>query len=344
MSEPSERRFPDHGGDIDFATTRYGTPTDGWLDLSTGVSPHPYPAPAIGAGPLTRLPGGSQLGVVLTAARAAYRVPDAVAVAATPGTEIALRLLPFVSPPGPVAVVSPTYPSHGEAWGNAGRAVTMVGSVEDGPPNAVVVVLANPNNPDGRRTEPVTLTALAARLAARQGLLVVDEAFADVVPELSVIPHGGDLPIVVLRSFGKFFGLPGLRLGFVVGHPSIVARLASLLGDWPVSSTALAIGSAALGDTAWQTAAQSRLATDAARLRGLLERHGLTVLGGTGLFVLAETADALTLHERLARAGIWTRAFADHPTWLRFGLPAGGEGFDRLDRALLQGTHPRPTG
>jgi cobalamin biosynthetic protein CobC len=165
-------------------------------------------------------------------------------------------------------------------------------------------------------------------------LLVVDEAFADVAPEVSIVPRPGDAPAVILRSLGKFCGLPGLRLGFVAGPNAIIDRLAALLGDWPVSGPALAIGTAALGDKDWRAATRERLKKDMMRLRGLLTRRGLAIYGGTDLFVLIETPHAAGLHDRLARQGIWTRAFAERPNWIRVGLPGSDADFDRLDRTF----------
>ena len=196
------------------------------------------------------------------------------------------------------------------------------------------MVVGNPNNPNGRTAEPTPLTALARELGERGGVLVVDEAFADVAPEISIAPHLDDVPALVLRSLGKFYGLPGLRLGFVAGPHAIIDRLAALLGDWPVSGPAIAIGTAALRDDDWQTATRMRLAKDMTRLRALLTGRGLAIPGGTDLFVLIETPDAAGLHDGLARHGIWARVFAERPNWLRMGLPGSDADFDRLDHAL----------
>ena len=325
---------PSHGGDLAFATLHYGAPAEGWLDLSTGINPRPYPAPSIDAATLARLPARDGLTRLTDAARTAYGVAHGADLIATPGSEIALRLLPLLGPAGRVAVLTPTYESHADAWLAAGRAVEEISTLEQLPADAAILVLASPNNPDGRTTDPKTLTKLAQRLAARGGLVVVDEAFADLVPELSLLPHLGELPAVVLRSFGKFFGLAGLRLGFVAGPQPLLGRLAGLLGDWPVSNAALVIGASALGDGAWQAATRRRLGEMAASLRGLLASHGLRLVGGTSLFVLAETGDAAAIHHELAKRGVWTRAFARHPQWLRFGLPPDRNALARLDEAL----------
>jgi cobalamin biosynthetic protein CobC len=330
--------IPRHGGDLAFARARHGDPADGWLDLSTGINPNPYPAPAIPPAALARLPDRDALRRLIAAARSAYAIPDAARVIATPGSEVAIRLLPLVAPAGIVAVVGPTYASHGEAWVNADRRALAV-TADAIPEEAAIVVLANPNNPDGRVIEAGRLVTFARRLEARDGLIVVDEAFAELAPEVSLARRLAGLPAVVLRSLGKFYGLPGLRLGFVAGAPSIVDRLESLLGDWPVSGPAIAVGTAALTDTAWRQETRRRLARDARRLGALIAHHGLTVVGGTDLFVLVADAST-TLHRRLAEQGIWTRTFADEPTWLRFGLPGSDADFARLDQALTVVTAP----
>jgi cobalamin biosynthetic protein CobC len=328
-------RSPRHGGDLDYATAVYGQPRDGWLDLSTGVNPHPYPVGGGDVAALHRLPSGSDLARLIAAARQAFAVAPPVALAATPGTEVALRLLPLLAPDGPVAIVTPTYVSHAEAWRATGRDVVTVHELGAVPPGVAAVVTGNPNNPDGRRSDRASLVQLGQRLAER-GLLVVDEAFADLVPEASLVPHLEGLNAIVLRSFGKFFGLPGLRLGFAVGAPAMVARVASVIGDWPVSATALAIGTRAIADREWQEAMRARLGREAGRLREILTANRLAIRGGTDLFVLAEDS-AGALHERLARQGIWTRAFTDEPTWVRFGLPGNDAEFARLERALSAG-------
>lgn len=331
---PSPDDTPRHGGDLAFATARYGLPAGGWLDLSTGVNANPYRTPPLATEALTCLPDRAGLEALLATARSAYRVPAATVIVAVPGTDLALRLLPLIAPPGPVAIVSPTYRSHHEAWTAAGRAVTAIASVDECPADAAVVVLANPNNPDGHVTAPARLVALRENLSARGGLLVVDEAFADVAPQVSLVPHLGNLPALVLRSFGKFYGLPGLRLGFVAGEPAILSRLAALIGDWPVSGPAIAIGTAALADTAWQDETRRRLAASARDLRAVLARHRLAVKGGTDLFVLIDDPRAGDIHARLARHGIWTRVFAENLDGLRLGIPGDAAALARLERAL----------
>jgi cobalamin biosynthetic protein CobC len=313
--------LPLHGGDLSFATSVYGMPRDGWLDLSTGINPHPYPAPLIPPEWLHRLPDNEALLGLLAAARKAYRVPDAVDLIAVPGTEAAIRQLPGIMPPGEVAIVGPTYGTYATVWPVA----VGIDTIAEAPADAATIVAVSPNNPDGR---------IVAKDALPRGpFLVIDEAFADLTPDASVIPTLGGRNALVLRSLGKFYGLAGLRLGFVAAAQEVCAAIAAKFGAWPVSGPAIAIGTAALADTAWRERMRAQLATEAAELRGTLATHELKVTGGTDLFVLADADDAHSLHGRLARHGVWTRAFAEQPRWLRFGLP-GASNLARLAEAL----------
>lgn len=338
-----------HGGDLDEAARLTGRPLADWLDLSTGINRAPWPVPPDLDPGLAPLPRAADLAALEAAARRAYRVPDGLALAAAPGTQAIIQWLPFVVPArARVTIAGPTYGEHAAAWAAAGHRVATVpaesfaetacdagagpGTAETaGPP---VAVLCNPNNPDGRASDPETLRVLAARLAGAGGLLVVDEAFADVAPALSILPRIDAEPVVVLRSFGKFFGLAGIRLGFAAGAGAIVDGLRARLGPWSVSGPAIAIGTRALADADWSAAARTRLAAAARRLDGVLAAAGLTVLGGTSLFRLAAHRDAVALAERLAAAGIWVRRFDDEPTWLRFGIPIGEAECARLADAL----------
>jgi len=333
MPEPAaDRAFPRHGGQLAAAARRYAIPLPDWLDLSTGINPVPYPAAALAPGDLARLPDPEATAGLTAAARRAYQVPEGVAVQPVPGTDIALRLLPWLFPRSRVAILSPTYSGHAEAWSAAGHDMSLARDL-DGAGGAQIIVLANPNNPDGRRIAPEDLSAFVAR--SRPTALVVDEAFAEVTPGLSLVPAMAGAPILVLRSFGKFYGLAGLRLGFVLGPPALVGRLGGMLGDWPVSGPAIAIGRAALEDRAWQDAARQRLAADRARLDGLLAAAGFGAITGTDLFRLVHSSAAPRLHEALAAQGIWTRLFAEAPDRIRLGLPPP-EAFARLEAALAR--------
>ncbi len=328
----------DHGGNLGAARARFPNAVQPWIDLSTGVNPWAYPVPPLPAPVWNRLPDAETLhGLALSAARA-YGAPGPDHVAMAPGSQALIQWLPRLRPPGRVAVLVPTYAEHEVCWAAAGHAVTAVTE-----PAALyheswdTVVVVNPNNPDGRRLDRAGLATLAGRLAERGGWLVVDEAFADAeppAPEASLAAETNRPGLIVLRSFGKFFGLAGLRLGFALAEPTEAGRLRDALGPWPVSGPAAVIASAAFADRRWISETHQRLGAAASRLDHLLQDHGLTVLGGTTLFRLAATDRAAELFDALGAAGILARRFDAHPTWLRFGLPGDEAAWTRLAGAL----------
>ncbi len=284
-----------------------------WVDLSTGVNPVPW----AGDGALddSCLPDPETTAALEAAAAAMFGVA-ADHVAAVPGTEIALRLLPIITGAGQAGIVSPTYGSHEQAWGRVRR----LSRAEIDLTGLDAVVLGNPNNPDGAVMARDAVLDLAERMERRNGWLIVDEAFADATPDISVAGRASGR-LIVLRSFGKFFGRPGVRLGFVIGGREVLARLRNLVGEWPVSTQAAIVGAGAYADRAWHQAVRARLAEDTKLLDQDLTEAGFKVVGGTGLFRLAAHDRAGDRFRRLAEQGILTRPFAEQPSWLRFGLP-----------------------
>ncbi|GGF08784.1 threonine-phosphate decarboxylase [Aliidongia dinghuensis] len=324
----------DHGGALDRAIARFGGVRSDWIDLSTGINPWPYPVPALPADAWTRLPDERGLADLAAAARDFYGAPAEAPLVAAPGSQALIQLLPRLVPPGEVAIVAPTYAEHARCWAVAGHHVRTIGAeaLERDPADVLVVV--NPNNPDGSVLRPGQLAALAQAQAARGGLLVVDEAFAEVVPAASLTPWAGMPGLVLLRSFGKFFGLAGLRLGFAFGPADLVQCMNAAFGPWAVAGPALAVGRTALADRAWAAATRSRLAEAARAHDDILSAAGLAPAGGTDLFRLARFADAGPLADRLGRHHILVRRFIDRPDRLRFGLPPDAAAEARLVAAL----------
>lgn len=320
-----------HGGDLATAQALFPQAPEPWIDLSTGINPIPYPLPELPLSLWQRLPGKTDEAALLAAARKAYRVRTENGIVAAPGTQILIELLPRLVPRAKVAVLGPTYGEHAPAWHKAGAMVREIADLaEIGDAN--VVVLVNPNNPDGRIVPQETLVALAGTLSARGGLLVIDEAFADFAPEMSLLPILPD-GALVLRSFGKAYGLAGLRLGFAVGEARFTEALRAMLGPWAVGGPALHVGAVALGDADWLSSTGNARAADSRRLDALLAPHG-RVIGGTVLYRLFETPQAPSLFERLGDAGIYVRRFQHDPSRLRFGLPGSESGWNRLAKAL----------
>ena len=324
-----------HGGDLTEAIARHGGAPGSWLDLSTGINPRPWPIPqALPESAWQRLPSHADAEALIAAARKTYGVPDGVDIAAASGTQALIQLLPYLAAPGSVAIVGPTYSEHALAWRSAGRTVIAIDSLDACPDNAVHVIVVNPNNPDGRVTDRAGLTRIATQLKERGGWLVIDEAFADVDPAVSAAALCADLPVLILRSFGKFYGLAGLRLGFAIGAPDLIARIATALGPWPVSGPALLIGAAALADQPWADRTRRALQQQAHALDEVLVKAGFAIAGGTALFRLARHPQSLQLHATLAQQRIWCRSFDWADDLLRFGLPSDAAGLDRLAAAL----------
>ena len=321
-----------HGGALDVAERLAPEAPKPWIDLSTGINPHAYPLPDLAPEAWARLPDRAALAGLEAAAAERYGAP-AGSVVAGPGSQALLHVLARLAPRGEACALAPTYGGYAEAFGAAGVGLTEAGSL-DALAGSATAIVANPNNPDGRIVGRRDLLALQAELAGRGGLLIVDEAFADFDPGASLAPVLPASGTVALRSFGKTFGLAGLRLGFAVASPDVAAPLRAALGPWPVSGPAIAIGARALADSAWLAATAARLAEDAARLDALLASGGWRVVGGTRLFRLAARPGASHAFKRLMAAGILTRPFADRPDWLRFGLPAEEAHWRRLAAAL----------
>ena len=322
-----------HGGDLDAARRQFPRAPTPWIDLSTGINPCPYPLPELDAETWCRLPQHAAEQTLRQAAARRYHAEDPEMVVCAPGTQALIQILPRLVAPTRVAVLSPTYAEHAIAWRREGHDVAEVSSLSS-TGDARVVILVNPNNPTGCLTSPNDLRILAAELRVRDGLLVVDEAFADVLPiGASIVP---DLPpaTVVLRSFGKMYGLAGLRLGFAIAQRDMAERLHDALGPWAVAGPALSIGAAALADDRWLEASLRTLELECQRLDAMLRSAGCEVLGGTALFRLIRHRSAQRLADDLGRRGIHVRRFREQPEWLRFGQPSHEQEWQRLQRAL----------
>ena len=309
------KQIRDHGGGIDAAIAQYGGARADWLDLSTGINPVPYPIPAIEADAWNALPDQTAINSLEAAARKFWDVPETASILAAPGASALIARIPFLIETGKVRVESRTYNEHEAGFRLAGW------EVSNDAPNARVIV--SPNNPTGDYWTDTDQTPL----------LIIDESFCDLSPNKSRIDLATNSGTIILKSFGKFWGLAGLRLGFAVGDPALIAKLSDALGPWPVSGPALRIGAAALADYGWADQTRARLVADAARLDTLMLAKGAEIQGGTELFRLYRVEDAATWQARLAKHHIWSRIFPYSSTWLRLGLPAMDR-WEQLEAAL----------
>lgn len=317
-----------HGGRLTAARQHYRDARLPWIDLSTGINPLAWPGAAAIMPDWQSLPDPAALADLEQAAAAYFGVTTGH-LCALPGSETGLRLLGHLLD-APACHIQPSYRTHAQAFPNM-HALQQ----PDAAPPGTALLLANPNNPDGRLYTRAQMRQLLCRQEKRGGWLIVDEAFADCMPGASIASDVADgRSLIILRSFGKFFGLAGVRLGFLLGPFAIVAACRRLLGDWPLSAAAIDFGRAAYRDRRWIDETVASLTTRGARLDALLIRHGFSPRGDCPLFRLIDTPDAASLFDRLARQAILTRPFEDYPHWLRFGLPAGDADLARLDEAL----------
>lgn len=321
-----------HGGDLAAARKLFPHAPEPWIDLSTGINPVPYPLGNLPPAVFQLLPSPTQRAELEQVAAQAYGAASADQIAAVPGTQAALEVMPHLRNAGRVAVLGPTYAEHVLCWCKAGHEVREVADL-DAADGADVVVVVNPNNPDGRRFSPAQLQHAAQGLMHRGGLLVVDEAFADFESTDSLIAN---LPenAVVLRSFGKAYGLAGVRLGFLIAAPSLAAQVRERLGPWAVSGPALAAGLKALADQNWLHEAATARARDAARLDNLMLPVMGPPVGGTYLFRSFRAVNAPQIFDRLGRAAIFVRRFSYDSSLLRLGLPGAEGEWRRLSAAL----------
>lgn len=321
MSAAAFEPFRYHGGGIEAAARLYPAVTLPWIDLSTGIAPWAYPSGNIGRHWSKRLPSAVGLAALEFAAASAFGDLDGEQVVAVPGSDLAIRLLSRVLVAERIGVIGPTYRGYHATWPDA-SAVTLQNAND-----VDLMICANPNNPDGRVIEKHLLQQV-------DSVRIVDEAFADAQPAETMLPDRSGA--IVLRSFGKFFGLAGIRLGFVVADAPVIRELRHLLGDWPVSGAAIAIGTPAYHDLEWQAKQRFRLARASGRLSSLLGSHQLEIAGRTNNFVLCKDGAAAQLFSQLCENGILTRPFTEQPMWLRFGLPRTESQWHRLDAALVQ--------
>lgn len=311
----------DHGGGLDAAIAQYGGTRATWLDLSTGINPSPYPIGTPSADAWRSLPDAAASARLELAARQFWGVPKGAEVVIAPGASALIARMPdLFCKIDHVYIPGPTYNEHAAAFRNAGRDV-----IEAPSPNAALQITVHPNNPTGCLLNPKALQD--------HTINVIDESFCDVTPNATLVRHANKDGIVILKSFGKFWGLAGLRLGFAICTPALAEKMRELLGPWPVSGPAIEIGAQALEDLPWATLTRERLSEDAARLDALVKRAGGTTVGGTPLFRLYNVDDANQWQDRLARNHVWSRVFPYSKTWLRLGLP-DADRWDQLQATL----------
>ena len=363
--------LPAHGGALNAAADFFNIPREHWLDISTGINPNNWPIPEIPVRVWQRLPeeqrdsSDSLENAALEYYINSYSVSHSldkrnlsetqVTVAnilSCAGSQQGIRLLPLLYAlfqhgskyEAKVWVTSGSYAEHGIAWEEQGHRVRKVACdkitelLTQQPVD--VLILLNPDNPSGHRWPVEQLLKWWSILHRRGGWLIVDEAFMDVTPGQSITGSVEREGLFVLRSLGKFFGLAGLRLGFVFAADKNIQRLHKMLGPWAVSHPAQYLGKLALEDEAWINVQRGELSQQSLRLASLLEQHTGCESHGTDLFRTVYHNQSESLFNQLAKQGVLVRylpATSKTAAGLRFGLPDNKEeNWQRLNEALSQ--------
>ena len=349
---PSRGSPPSHGGAIDRAAKNYGIPASDWLDLSTGINATAWPVPTIDLIHWQRLPLASELRELKQAAANYYAIPNPDRIVCAPGTQALIQTIPFwFADQGMKAkahIIGPTYAEHAIGWQRAGFETDIIATTPETRTQHIadilqspggtndIVILVNPNNPDGGVIDSADLIKLAQMAGHHDKWLLIDEAFMDCDPTHSLCPASDTLDrLIILRSLGKFFGLAGLRLGCAVMAPALAANLEDRIGLWAIAGPTLKVAQAAFNDRKWQSDMRKSLAHDGARLDAMIAANcDLALIGGTALFRLYHGKNAAKLANHLGSRGILVRLFDEDKDRIRFGLPGIENDWLRLQKAL----------
>jgi cobalamin biosynthetic protein CobC len=255
------------------------------------------------------------------------------------GSQAAIQALPFCRQCSRIGIVSPCYAEHAHWWEKADHRIVYIKphEIDRFIPALDVLLLANPNNPDATDYSVEQLLGWHQRLIKNNGWLIIDEAFIDSTPEKSLLRHCKTMPegLIVLRSIGKFFGLAGIRLGFLAAEPQLLQQVAYRQGAWAVSHPARWLGQHALIDQQWQTQAHDFLRQQSKNLYHLLKQSFQEFkIRKSHYFCYIQHPQAEKIKQHLAQRGIWTRIFKN-PTAIRLGLPANNTELQCLKKALL---------
>ena len=305
----------EHGGDIDNAIKKYGGNKDDWIDLSTGINPNHYPYKLINIRELQNLPYKNDIDNLNKLAKKYFQTT--ACVRAVSGAQGGINILPFLLPNKTVSILSPTYNEYQNVFSNSLKKIINVKNLSE-LKKSQIAIICNPNNPDGKLYSNDNLLKISKSVE----YLIIDESFIDQYPRKSLSHKLDDQTnILILRSFGKFFGLAGIRLGFLISNKEIDKKIQFLIGNWPISNVAINVASKALIDHVWIMNTISFLKEGSYFLDCLASEINWKVVGGTNLYRLYETPNAHDAQNKLANFKIWSRRFSYSKKWIRLGIP-----------------------
>lgn len=331
-----------HGGDLFKIQKLYPNATQPWIDLSTGLNPIPYPWELkISQQELSssahKLPQKKDLEECITEWTKYLNVSEANEWLLMAGSQAFINITPRLFPGHKCLIVAPSYNEHERVWLCAERDYKLITpdelSSNISNPNTLLII-TNPNNPDGYIWGKSNILEIGHTLSKNNGFLIVDEAFADLKPEISLARNKLPKNILLLRSLGKFFGLAGLRLG-IARLPEEIKRKTELeIGPWSVNALAVLIAKHALRDSNWISNTRIKLMSDAMKLSDILLKSGFQIIGKTDLFQLVEHRNFKAINKKLNQNGIYVRTFEEGRNIMRLGLPKNEKEFLRLKEIL----------
>lgn len=313
----------EHGGDLLEAQKKYKDVSE-WMDLSSGINPNPYKDFNLERSIYNSLPSRQANIELLSVAAVYYKLKIDSKIIAYQGAQGLISIFPYIFSEikeKKVQVYSPTYIEHYKSWINAGYKTELIDSFEKEIDPSGIIIVVNPNNPDGKLFNKDKLIILHNRIQEKNGLLIIDESYMDPTPDEGFNYSIENKNIIIIRSFGKFFGLPGLRLGFAFGDHKYINRISNSIGPWPVSTSSIDIALKAMSDIKWVKQTINQLEILSKQLEEALNDINIPIIGGTLLFKLVKCEDAAKMHHLLAKDGIWTRKFIYNKKWLRLGIP-----------------------
>lgn len=347
-TQEAKKFNPLHGGNLVRASSHFGIPVEQWIDLSTGINPEHYPVDHLPLSSYCALPYISNefLSAVTHYYTPAYIQKNTSSkkilnhFLAVSGTQTAIQVLPTLLPEYPILLPEVGYQEYRQQWqhralpthdypsmDNDAAGLYINQAIKQQPQQHILVI--NPNNPTGIAFSKEQLFHWAKALDP-QAYLIVDEAFIDSTPDNSVLTKvlPSDMPdnMIVLRSFGKFFGLAGIRLGFIFANAAIIQQLEKAIGIWQVNGPAQAIAIAALNDSAWQQSNRTAIAKNSTFTQKLCTtiQEKCVRVTHSDLFssYYFSRMQAEHINHQLALAGILTRVIlvSDNKAILRIGV------------------------
>ena len=317
-----------HGGDIDLAIKKYGGLREDWIDLSTGINRSSYPWQESVKVHLRDLPGSKLLMSLEEAASRAYKIAVDTETVAISGAQQIINLLPtHLKKYSSVAILGPTYNEYEKAFKSSNLRTNTVAEISNLSCNDIAIIV-NPNNPTGKVITEEELEDLSKKVE----ILIIDESFKMFSSRKTQNLDN----LIQINSLGKFFGLAGVRLGFVSGPSDFIKSVRKMVGPWPISSLAAEIGLVALSDKIWISQMEKILLAGSTALHAACNSKNWRLVGKTNLFHTYATSNCFEVEEQFAAHGIWVRTFDYSETWVRIGIPTSEHELTRVKKALNQ--------